>query len=173
MPFPSFCSTLTKAHASLAHLTGNISLILLLAPLIEGRLGPHRFVALLLFTTFVGGVANALFSSNAIVGASGIVFMLIILTPLAHIGNDAGQGNQLPVSCVMLFLLHTGKELSLIFADDGVSHLGHIVGGTFGALVGLALRSRDFHKHRQRRNPNILLWIQRLFQPRISTMPQS
>ena len=162
--------TRAQAHSSTGHLTGNISIILLLAPMVEGRLGSRAFVGLLVFTSVVGGLANAILSSRGIIGASGIVFMLIMLTPLAlsapaaprppaspnggvetvfsSLVRPATKANHLPVTFVLLFALYVGKELTLMFSDDGVSHLGHLVGGLCGAGVGLVLRSVAFHKER-------------------------
>ena len=166
--------THTQAHGSTGHLTGNLSLILLLAPLVEARLGSRAFLALLVFTSITGGLANAILSSHGIIGASGIVFMLITLTPLANnfaahsntirsssattgssgfdpdFSSDGGPtkreasgAHQLPATFVLLFFFYVGKELSLMFSNDGVSHLGHLVGGVLGATVGLLLRSQE------------------------------
>lgn len=94
-------------------------------------------------TAVIGALANSLLSSNGIIGASGIVFMLITLTPLTY-SRSSKVTNQLPVTFLLLFVLYIGKELALVLNNDGVSHLGHLVGGVLGALVGLVLRNGDF-----------------------------
>ena len=100
---------------------------------------------LLLLTSVVGGLANAVLSRNGLIGASGIVYMLIMLTPLTSDRPPQGskknhKANHIPITFILLFLLYTGKEVSYILADDGVSHLGHLVGGFVGATVGLMMR---------------------------------
>ena len=68
-------------HASWQHFIGNISMILLLGPMLEEKYGSKKILIIMLITAFTAGVANyILFPRVSILGASGIVFAFIMLT---------------------------------------------------------------------------------------------
>lgn len=78
------------------------------------------------------------FPSSALLGASGIVFMLIVMASLS--GMRRGE---LPLTLLLVLVLYLGGEvLDGLFSRDNVSQLTHIVGGLMGAVCGFALRRR-------------------------------
>ena len=70
-------------HASWSHLTGNLTLVLLLGPILEERYGSRTVLIMILATALITGfvhIAVPLFDNMGLRGASGIVFMLIVLS---------------------------------------------------------------------------------------------
>ena len=94
-------------------------------------------ITIMIFATALAtGFANILLSSNHLVGASGVVFMLIILASIV----DFRKGT-IPLSFLLIALIFIGKEVSDAFSkDDNVSQLAHIVGGLVGAFFGFRLK---------------------------------
>jgi hypothetical protein len=74
------------AHANLMHFAANMMLFLLLAPLIEEKYGSPWFLLMIAATAIATSVLNAVFFHSGIIGASGIVFMLIILSSITTAG---------------------------------------------------------------------------------------
>ncbi len=68
-------------HANTAHLLGNMMLFLLLSPNLERKQGGLAYLFSLVLTSLVIGVGHLAFgaSNTQLVGASGWVFMMIIL----------------------------------------------------------------------------------------------
>ena len=82
-----------------------------------------------------GLVQFLLFPGSALLGASGIVFMMIVLSSLA--GMREGE---VPLTLVLVVLLYLGGEVvDAATARDSVSQLTHIVGGLCGAGLGFAM----------------------------------
>ena len=67
-------------------------------------------------------------------GASGIVFMLILLTSLVNF-----KQGEIPLTFLLIVLVYIGKEIMGTFADDNISHTTHIVGGIVGAAFGFMM----------------------------------
>ena len=66
-------------HASWSHFMNNFLYILLIGPMIEEKYGSINLIIMILSTAVITGILNTLFSKKRIRGASGIVFMLIML----------------------------------------------------------------------------------------------
>lgn len=119
-------------HGSLNHLFGNMSFILLLGPAIEERYGGKNLLFMIIITSIVTGVFNILLFDTGIIGASGIVFLFIVL-----ISFNNNQGKGIPLTFILIVLIFLGKEVIESFNDDNISQFGHLVGGACGALFGL------------------------------------
>jgi membrane associated rhomboid family serine protease len=126
-------------HAGWEHLLGNFMLILLIGPILEERHGSVPLLVMILITALVTGIANVLLSSHVLVGASGVVFMMILLASTANI-----RQGEIPLTFIAVALVYLGGELYRAFkADDGISHMAHLVGGLVGAGFGfLGARAR-------------------------------
>jgi membrane associated rhomboid family serine protease len=126
-------------HASWAHLIGNFMFILLLGPILEERHGSLRLLAMILVTALVTGIVNLVFLNSYLVGASGIVFMMILLASTANI-----RQGEIPMTFIAVAVVYLGGELVAEFkANDGISHIAHLVGGAVGATLGfLGARKR-------------------------------
>lgn len=121
-------------HASFSHFAGNMLMILILGPMVEERYGSKRTLILFAITAVVTGLTHCLFSPDtALLGASGIVFMLIFLASLSGM-----QKNRIPMTLILVVVIYFGQEIYRgIFAPDNISQLTHIVGGCCGILCGL------------------------------------
>lgn len=126
-------------HADFAHYAGNMGLLLVLGPLVEARHGSRRLLMMMLVTALVTGLAHLLLSpGTASLGASGLVFMLIMLS-----ATGGGEGRRLPLTLILVALIYLGREIvGGVFQKDNVSQLGHILGGVCGIAMGLIARGR-------------------------------
>jgi membrane associated rhomboid family serine protease len=126
----------TLGHANRTHLVNNLSFLLLLGPILEERYGSWRLLGMMLFTAVVTAAINLLFFRQAIIGASGIVFMFIILVSFVNV-----ERGTVPLTFVLVFVLFMFDEIAASFGDDQVSQLAHIAGGVCGALFGFRQRT--------------------------------
>jgi membrane associated rhomboid family serine protease len=121
-------------HASWGHLFSNLTYILLLGPILEEKYGSITILLMMVLTALCTGIINVLFFSTGLLGASGIVFMLIILASIVNVQEDT-----IPLTFVLVALIFIGTEVLNIFRDDNISQMAHIVGGAMGALFGFVL----------------------------------
>ena len=119
------------AHANWNHLLGNFMLILLIGPILEERHGSLALVGMILLTALVTGLVNLMLSSHGLLGASGIVFMMILLASTANI-----RQGEIPLTFIAVAIVYLGGEVLSSFKSDGISHLAHLVGGASGATMG-------------------------------------
>lgn len=126
-------------HSDLSHYTGNIILMLTLGPTLEERYGSRNILISAVITAFVSGLIQWIFFPGvALMGASGIVFMMIIMASLGGM-----QGGGIPLTLVFVFLFYVGGEVyDGIVLSDNISHLTHIIGGICGAVLGILIRRR-------------------------------
>lgn len=126
-------------HSGYAHYIGNMVLILVLGPNLEDRFGSWNVLWAILFTAFVSGLVQFLFfPGTALLGASGIVFMMILLSSFGGVRNGT-----IPTTLILVAIFYLGGELwDAIFVDDDISQLTHIIGGLCGTVLGFALSGR-------------------------------
>mgnify|MGYP000259418082 CR=1 FL=1 len=111
---------------------GNLSFILLLGPIIEEKYGGASLLLMIGITAIVTGILNVIFFQTGLLGASGIVFLFIIL---ASFGN-AQKG--IPLTFLLIAILFLGKEVWQAFQDNNISEFAHIAGGICGSLFGFS-----------------------------------
>ncbi len=130
-------------HADLAHFTGNFTLFLLLAPMVESKFGSKNLFWMILFTAGITGILNViLFPTTALCGASGLVFMLIILAAYSLVSS-----NGIPLTFLLLAAVYIGNEIiGGLFAKDNISQFAHILGGLCGGVFGFLLNRRAVHR---------------------------
>ena len=135
--YPRFF-THVLGHSNFAHYSGNITLMLVLGPTLEERYGSDTILKAILITAFISGLLQwLLFPGIALLGASGIVFMMILM---ASLGGMRSGG--IPLTLILVFAIYVGGEIySGITNADNISHLTHIIGGICGAVMGIGLRS--------------------------------
>ena len=123
-------------HAGYAHYMGNMMLLLVVGPPLEEKYGSRRLLSFILITALVSGLVQFVcFPGTALLGASGIVFMMIVLSSLA--GMSAGA---IPLTLVLVVVLYLGGEVvDAVTVRDNVSQLTHIVGGLCGAALGFSI----------------------------------
>ncbi len=118
-------------HQDWSHLLGNISFILLLGPLLEERYGSAMLTLMIAITALVTGVLNVCFIPRPMLGASGVAFMMILLSSFTAISK-----HQIPLTFLLVLVLFMGRELAAGFQDKDVASLAHIMGGLCGSLFG-------------------------------------
>lgn len=124
-------------HTDFGHYATNMSLLLVLGPLVEKHYGKGRFLLMMAVTALVSGAFHILLSpGTALMGASGVVFMLIILA--AASGREKGK---VPLTLLLVAVFYLGCELYFgIFVRDSISRLAHVLGGLCGIAFGLRLK---------------------------------
>ena len=120
-------------HANLSHLAGNLMMILVIGPMLEERYGSGSMVVMILLTALVTGVIHFIFfTSSALLGASGVVFAMILLASMTGI-----RDREITMTFILVTLLYLGQQIyEGIFVSDNVSQLTHIIGGIVGAVFG-------------------------------------
>lgn len=122
-------------HASIEHLLGNLTFILLLGPIVEEKYGDMRTLFMMLITALVTGILNLLFFHTGLMGASGIVFMLILLVSFTNT-----KSGEIPVTFILIAILFIGKEVIESLKTDQISQFAHIIGGLCGSVFGFVTR---------------------------------
>ena len=126
-------------HANWAHFSGNFIIILITGPMLEEKYGSKILIQLILVTAFVTGVIHIIFSSAALLGASGIVYMFIILSSFTN-----AQKGRIPLTLIIVFFVFVGREIfGGAFAQDNISQLAHVIGGIFGALFAFKIKHKE------------------------------
>lgn len=122
-------------HINFEHFLSNFTIILIVGPMLEEKYGSKRLLLMGGATALITGILNLLFSSYALLGASGIVFMLIVLSSF----TNQVKGT-IPLTSVIVILLFVGKEIyGALTIQDNISRLTHIIGGGMGSAFGYAL----------------------------------
>jgi membrane associated rhomboid family serine protease len=124
-------------HGSVAHLVGNLTLILLLGPIVEEKYGSAALASMILVTALITGALNILLFSTGLLGASGIVFMLILLSSVTNV-----KKGYVPLTFVLVVVLYLGGEVVQALGPDEVSQAAHLIGGACGAAFGFAFGGR-------------------------------
>lgn len=119
-------------HANWEHFVGNFIIILIIGPMIEEKYGSKELIKMMAITAFITGLLNTVFFGTGLLGASGIVFMLILLGSFVNV-----QTGRIPLTFVIVVIIFLGQEIiNGIIINDNISQLTHIVGGICGGLFG-------------------------------------
>lgn len=131
--FRDFVRLLTHilGHADINHFLSNFSFILLLGPILEATYGSGSLLIMTVITAIVTGVLNILLFSSGLMGASGIVFMMILLASFTNFNKG-----EVPLTFILIMLLYLGKEVFNAFKANNVSEFGHVIGGLCGSVFG-------------------------------------
>ncbi len=123
-------------HADWNHLMNNMMYILLVGPMLEEKHGSVNLILVMLATALLTGLANFIFfPSTMLLGASGIVFAMILLSSITRTGDGA-----IPVTFILVAILYIGQQVwQAITVRDNVSYMAHIAGGAVGAGLGFLL----------------------------------
>jgi len=107
--------------------------------MVEEKYGSGRLILITVITAFVTGLIKIIFfPGTVLVGASGIVFMLILMASFTNI-----RQGRLPITVLLVAVLYIGNEVMLgLFTADNVSRISHIVGGLCGAVFGVVVHSK-------------------------------
>lgn len=132
-------------HSGLSHFVGNFTIILLIGPMLEEKYGWKLLLILIAVTAFITGLVNVLFFSTGLLGASGVAFMLIILSSFANSDQDT-----IPLTFILVALVYIGGEiLNGLFTRDDIAQFAHIIGGVCGGAAGLIYSGTNIGKKRR------------------------
>ena len=120
-------------HANWSHLVSNFAFILLIGPILEEIYGSFSLFIMICITALVTGILNVLLFSSGLLGASGIVFMMILLASFTNFSKG-----EIPLTFILVLVLFLGRELYNSFGsgNSNISEFAHIVGGFTGSLFG-------------------------------------
>ena len=120
-------------HVDLSHLIHNFLFILLIGPMIEEKYGSINLLIMLLITSLVIGLFNTIFSNYSITGASGNVYMLIVLSSFSNISEG-----KIPITLVLILIFYIISEFKdrLIEGNKKTYHTGHLLGALCGIGFG-------------------------------------
>ena len=126
-------------HSGYEHYIQNMLLLLVVAPPLEEKYGGKSLLVAIIITAFISGVIQwAVFPGQALLGASGIVFMMIVMSSLAGM-----RDNSIPLTLILVAVFYLGKEaLDGLFKYDNISQITHLIGGVCGAVIGYALSGK-------------------------------
>lgn len=127
------CFSHVLGHVSWDHFFGNMMYVILLGPIIEDKYGKKIVIALILLTGFATTMAiTLLFPLSGVIGASGVVFAMILLASFTSF-----EDGTIPITFILVFVIYIGQEIiNGVFVNDNISQLGHIVGGLVGSSIG-------------------------------------
>ena len=144
-------------HGDWNHLNGNMINLLLVGPSCERVFGFYNLSKIFVWTAVASSAAHmSLGPSNAVqLGASGVVFMLILLNSLVEV-----KIGRIPLTFVCQICLWCNKEIvAQLFSNDHISHIAHLSGAIVGSVAGYY-----FHGYRvQKRAADIgSAWYKRI-----------
>ena len=124
-------------HMSWEHFLSNITIILLIGPLLEEKYGSRFIIKVMVITAFVTGVFHfVVMPGDMLLGASGIAFAMILLASITGHKNK-----EIPVSFLLIALIYIGGQIyEGILIKDNVSNITHIIGGVIGTCCGFGLK---------------------------------
>lgn len=120
-------------HTDFKHLTNNFYVILLIGPMIEEKYGVQNLIIMMAITAGITGILNWLKGNARLQGASGIAFMMMVLSSFVNIENG-----KIPITLVLVFIFYIVNEIrdGIFNKNDGISHFGHLIGAVCGGVFG-------------------------------------
>ena len=123
-------------HFGYEHYMGNMLLLLLVGPGLEEKYGSGTMVWTIAVTALVTGLVIFIFFPNTmLLGASGVVFMMIVLSSFT-----AMRKGEIPVTLILVVIFYLGGEIiDGLFKQDNISQITHLVGGLCGRVFGVTI----------------------------------
>lgn len=130
-------------HANWEHLFGNMTMLLVVGPLLEEKYGSANTLFVILATALVTGLVNFFFFPGVrLLGASGVVFAFILLSSFT-----CSQERKIPITFILVALIYIGQQIySAIFVKDNISNLAHLLGGGVGSLLGYIMNKNKMYR---------------------------
>lgn len=158
-PIFSFCpnqlgsiNSLTHilGHANYPHYIGNMALLLVAGPPLEEKYGSLKLLGMIIGGAFIGSLFITLFAPQAcVIGASGIVFMLIVLSAFGGSNEHTTGGKiNIPITLILVVLIYVVPEFLDKGKGDNISHMGHVSGAFSGLLFGMLFRRKKSERNK-------------------------
>ena len=131
-------------HANWSHFFGNITMLLVIGPLLEEKYGSSNILFVILATALVTGIIHFIFFPGIqLLGASGVVFAFILLASMTSI-----QDGKLPLTFVLVAIIYIGQQVyEGLFVQDNISNLTHILGGLTGSQLGYIMNKNKMNRY--------------------------
>lgn len=131
-------------HADWNHFFGNITMLLVVGPLLEEKYGSLNVLFVILATALVTGLVNFFFFPTVrLLGASGVVFAFILLSSFTSM-----KDGKIPLTFILVAVIYIGQQVySAFFVKDNISNMAHLVGGAVGSVLGFVLNRHKMHKN--------------------------
>jgi len=123
-------------HVGWDHFIGNITLLLLIGPMLEEKYGSKNILFVILATAVITGLVNFIFFPHVhLLGASGVVFAFILLSSFTSISDG-----KIPLTFLLVLIIYMGGQVyDALFVKDNISNLTHIIGGGVGSVLGYVM----------------------------------
>ena len=133
-------------HVDFSHLMNNMLYVLILGPMLEEKYGTANMIIVMLATALVTGLLNLLlFPGVRLLGASGIVFAMILLSSITVTEDGA-----IPLTFILVAALYIGQQVyEGLFLRDNVSQLTHIAGGVVGSVLGFVMNRNKMTRYQR------------------------
>jgi membrane associated rhomboid family serine protease len=118
-------------HDDFSHFIANASFLILLGPILEEKYGSLFLLFACVITAVLTGLLHIFLFNSALLGTSGIVFMMILLSSFVNFGSG-----EIPMTFILIVLVFLSREILNVFAENNISELSHLIGGGLGALLG-------------------------------------
>lgn len=116
-------------HGYPEHLVYNLTLLLLVGPILEEKHGWPKLLMVTLVTALVTALPMLVIPGK-LLGASGVVFAFIILASYTR-----ARSGTLPLTFLLVCFLFIGREIyTALTAHDQVAQFAHILGGATGGF---------------------------------------
>lgn len=129
--------TYILGHSGFQHWFNNFLLILIVGPSLEEKYGSGKLLSLILITAFTTALINNIFFSTGLVGASGIAFMMILLSSFTNAKNKT-----IPFTFILVAAMYLGQEVFNCLTADNISQFAHIFGGIIGSVAGFVISKK-------------------------------
>lgn len=126
----------TLGHNGWDHYMSNFAFFLLLGPILEEKHGSRNLFVMIVITAVITGLLHILLFASSmrtgLMGASGIVFMMLILVSFTNV-----QKGSIPLTFILVVVLFLAKEIiQIVTQTDQISQFAHILGGVLGSFFG-------------------------------------
>jgi len=118
-------------HRDWEHFLNNFMLILVIGPMLEENYGSKSLLLMIIITALVTGILNVIFFRTGLMGASGVVFMMILLSSFTNFSRG-----EIPYTFILVLVLYMGMQIKDSFNKNDISQFAHIVGGLCGSFFG-------------------------------------
>ena len=121
-------------HADWNHLYNNFVKILLIGPMIEEKYESINLLIMVLITSLLIGLIYKIFNLGRVKGASGVLYMLIILSSFVNM-----EGGKIPITLALIIIFFVADDIIKFIKreDDNISHIGHLIGAICGVVFGI------------------------------------
>ncbi len=118
-------------HTGMSHFMENAIYVILLGPILEEKYSSKTILGLVLTTAIISGIINAFFVSTYLLGASGIVYLFIVLVTFTNI-----EKGEFPLSVLVVIAYFVYTEVTRVDVES-ISVVTHLIGAIIVLLFGV------------------------------------